>query len=295
MKDSKIISQLTKLNQKLNPTFEEYVTRVCHDYQLILSKEMKEMLRKCYEINVVCGMPFTFLDFGIKPNTFQQRMSRYKPFFECVERSSLGFYKLRGIEMYNYVMKNPRGVQANPIHQDFENLLKQAQKQPLSMHDLRIQTRVCGLYENLVNNDHKPHPKNQTITLNLYCGERFAVKVNVYKTGTLQVMIGCSRQPITYDLWGFSELIAVLGSVCKQLEMFSGDYFYSEPIPKWKIVYYHINRDLEISGSKFSYCIHDLQHHSVIYNKKFGNGVEKLRTETHETPMSTIEEEVTKF
>ena len=248
LRDVEILARYTQLNQKLNPSFNEYVMRVCHDYQLSISNDMKKMLKKCYFINVVCGLSFTYLDFGLKPNTFQKRMTRLKPFFEPVLRSSLGFYKLRGIEMYNDVRKYPRGVIPNPIHPDFETILNQVQEKPLFMHDLRIQTKVVGLYENLIENNQKPHPKNHSITLNLYCGERFAVKVNIYKTGTLQVMIGCSREPIIYELWGFTELTSVLGSVSKQLEIISGNYFYSEPIPKWRIVYYHLNNDLEIQG-----------------------------------------------
>jgi hypothetical protein len=269
--------------------------RLCHDCHITLTDKQKEFLKKCYDINVISCKPFTFLDFSINANVFQKRISRLTPFFELVFRSSLGFYKLKGIDLYGYVMKNPRGVMPNQIHPDFEILLNQVQKRPLFMHDLRIQTKVVGLYENLIENNQKPHPKNHSITLSVYCGERFAVKVNIYKTGTLQVMIGCSRQPIIYELWGFSELTSVLGSVCKQLEMISGNYFYSEPIPKWRIVYAHFNRDLEINGTKFSYCIHDLQHHSVIYNKKFGNGVEKIRTEIHETPNKTIEDIMKQF
>ena len=60
-------------------------------------------------------------------------------------------------------------------------------------------------------------------------------------------MIDCSREPIIYELWGFTELTSVLGSVYKQLEIISGNYFYSEPMPKWRIVYAHFNQDLEIN------------------------------------------------
>ncbi len=290
LEDVKILSQFTKLNQKLNPPFNEYVTRVCHDYHILLTPAMRKFLRKCYDLNVICGLSFTYLDFRIKPNTFQKRMERLKPFFESVIRSSIGFYKLRGIEMYNDVTKNPRWVTLTPIHPDFEIILKKAQKQPLSMHDLRVETKVSGLYENLLDMGLKPHPKNLGITMNLFLGERFVVKANIYRTGTMQVMIGCSLQPLGYDLWGFLELCELLGKVCEQLRIMSGNIFHHQPIPNWRVSYMHINQDVEISGKRFSYCIHDLANHSVIYNKKFGNGIVKERVETHETPNKSIEE-----
>ena len=295
LRDVNLLSQLTVLNQKLNPSFDEYVTRVCHDYQLSLSDNMKEMLEKCYSINVICGSAFTYFDFGLKPNTFQQRMTRHRPFFEPVYRSSLGFYKLRGIEMYNNVTKNPRCVTPNPIHPDFETILKKAQIQPLCMHDLRVETKVSGLYENLIEIGQKPHPQNKSFTLNLYAGKRFAIKANIYRTGTMQVMIGCSHQPLVYDLWGFSELSGLLGRVCNQLQIISGNIFHHQPIPSWRLTYLHINHDIEISGKRFSYCIHDLTNHSMIYNKKFGNGIVKERIEKHETPNKSIREIMSDF
>ena len=295
LKDVKILSQFTKLNQKLNPSFNEYVTRVCHDYHIPLTPVMRKFLRKCYDINVICGLSFTYLDFRIKPNTFQKRMERLKPFFEPVIRSSIGFYKLRGIEMYNGVTKNPRWVTPNPVHPDFESILKKAQKQPLSMHDLRVETKVFGLYENLIEIGQKPHPQNKSFTLNLYAGERFAIKANIYRTGTMQIMVGCSGQPLVYDLWGFLELSGLLQQSCNQLQIISENIFHHQPIPNWRVTYLHINQDIEISGKRFSYCVHDLANHSVIYNKKFGNGIVKERTEKHETPNKTIEEMINQF
>jgi len=252
-------------------------------------------LQKCFDINVISGLPFTFLDFGIKPNTFQKRMERLSPFFESVIRSSLGFYKLRGIELHGYVTKNPMRVASNPIHPDFESILKKAQNQPLCMHDLRIETKISGLYENLINTGQKPHPKNKSFTLNLYAGERFAIKSNIYRTGTMQVMIGCSRQPLSYDLWGFLELSGLLGQSCNQLQIISGNSFEFQPIPNWRVTYLHINQDIEISGKRFSYCVHDLANHSVIYNKKFGSDLEKIRVEKHETPNKSIKEMMNSF
>ena len=170
------------------------------------------------------------------------------------------------------------------------SLFKKAQKQPLCMHDLRVETKVSRLYENLLDMGIKPHPKNLGITLNLFLGERFTVKANIYRTGTMQVMIGCSLQPLGYDLWGFLKLCELLGKVCEHLRIMSGNIFHHQPIPNWRVSYMHINQDVEISGKRFSYCINDLANHSVIYNKKFGNGIVKERVETHETPNKSIGE-----
>ena len=89
------------------------------------------------------------------------------------------------------------------------------------MHDLRVEAKVSGLYENLIEIGQKPHPKNYSFTLNLYAGERFAIKANIYRTGTIPIMIGCSRHPLVYELWGFPELSGLLQQSCNQLQIIS--------------------------------------------------------------------------
>lgn len=288
-----MITPWNTIEYDFNPSFEEYVTRVCHDHRIEISKNQKEFLKKCYDINVISGRPFDFMDFKpMKNDVFRKRIHRLKPFIESVIKTSFTNYKLGGFSLPRYVTKNPRGVIPNTVSTEFERMLSDIKRQPLKMHDIRLEARIGELYENLEKfSDFKPNPKNRAFTIDLSSGERFEVKVNVYRNNKMQVMVGCTHEPLGYDLWGFLELVRLLGDSCCRLKVITDRHFQHNPIPDWIVQYLHINQDgLEINGKHFSYSINDLANHSVFYLKKFREGQVKPRLEKHERPNKPMKE-----
>jgi len=126
-----------------NPPFNEYVMQMCHDHRVELSDNQKKFLKRCYDINVISRRPFDFIDFKpLSNDVFRKRIQRLRPFIETIIVSGLGFYKLKGIQLYGYVTKNPRGVFLRPINLDFDRMLSEIKTHPLMMHDIRLETVV---------------------------------------------------------------------------------------------------------------------------------------------------------
>lgn len=288
-----MITPWNTITNDFNPQFEEFVTRICHVNHIKISKKMKKFLKKCYDINVISGRPFDFMDFKpLKVDTVRKRVNRLKPFIEPVIRSNHTNHKLRGFSLPRYVTKNSRGVIPNTVDPEFDRMLSEIKRQPLKMHDLRLEAKIAELYENLEEfTDFVPNSKNKAFTIDLSSGERFDVKVNVYRNGKMQIMVGCTQNPLGYDLWGFLELVRLLGYACCRLKGITERNFQHNPIPDWIVQYLHINQDgLEINGKHFSYSINDLANHSVFYLKKFGDSQWKPRFEKHERPNKSIQE-----
>lgn len=279
----------------LNPSFDEYVTEICHGNHLSqplrITKSQRKFLKKAYEINVIKHDLWSNSDF--RPMTqfnFRKQLQRLRPFVEKVIDSRPSFYKLKRVHMPHSVTKNPRGLDPRDVEPEFEKILAELKQQPPMMHDIRVGTRISGLYENLLKRNIIPDPHNDSFSISLPVNSRFNVTANVYHE-SMQVIIGCTHKPLPYDLNGFHELSALLGQVCYHLEIICDSDFIHQHIPEWKVQYLHLNKDgREVNGTRFSYSISDLSNHSVFYLKKFKDGTFKNRSETHEKPNKTIEE-----
>ena len=208
---------------------------------------------------------------------------------ERVIDSKPTFYKLRGIYVENLTVKD---TSLTKVHDDFEALLKRLKRQPPFIHDIRIHVPTSELYENLLARGYLPNHNNKQITITDFpIFSRFKTIVNISKNGTLSIILGCTERSLPYSLSGFDELIEHLGVVKHMLICMAGHEFICEPIPVWRIDYYHFNRDLIINSPIYSYSIHSLQEHSQFYLKKFKNGKKAIRYEKHERPKTTILEE----
>jgi len=188
------------------------------------------------------------------------------------------------------VTKTPTGVYPREIDPEFDRILEGLKTQPPMMHDIRVGTRISKLHENLLGKGLFPNPYNYCFSIYIPQISRFELWANVYRE-SMQIMIGCSYEPLPYNLNGFLELTALLGQICDYLELLGGSKFYHQPFPEWNIQYLHLNRDgVEINGNKFSYSISDLSNHSVFYLKKFKDGQLRPRYEEHRSPNQTIQE-----
>jgi len=288
------IKSLEDKYSEINLSFEEYVTKFCHDNRLTITKTQKRFLKRAYDINVIKHEPWCLVDFKdmFSPDYYRQIKKRLSPFIEIVIGGNPHFYKLKGIHYTYFVTKKPTRVYTKDVEPEFENILARVKTQPLMMHDIRIEARIAQLFENImVNTNLEPNFHNWSFTIRIPAGGRFDVVVNLYRNNKMQVMIGCTHLPLRYDIGGFHELTALLGSVCQYLKDLGGAEFFHNPIPDWVVQYLHLNQDgVEISGKRFGYTIADLSNHSVFYLKKFKDGKIKPRYEEHQKPNKSIVE-----
>ena len=272
-----------------NPSFHEYVTKCYNEYGIFLSRAQEKFVKKAYQINVVEQTYFFYSDFYPMSGTnFRQMIHRLK-IVDKICNSRPAPYKLKGITIPGNVTKGYRGVDLKKISPDFEKILFNLKHQPPQMHDLRIET-ITDLHTKLVQRGFKPNSHNNAFTFEIPIDPRFATKVNIYKN-KMQVMVGCSQRPISYDIRGFQDLIFYLGQLYHYLIGYANSRFIIQPISEWIVMYYHFNRDgVEISSPLFNYTIADLGNHSLFYMKHFKDGTTRPRYEEHRTPNKTLTE-----
>ena len=272
-----------------NPRFHEYVTKCYNEYGIILSRAQEKFVKKAYQINVVEQTYFFYSDFYPMSSTnFRQMIHRLK-IVDKICNSRPAPYKLKGITIPGNVTKGYRGVNFKKISPDFEKILLNLKHQPPQMHDLRIKT-ITDLHTKLVQRGFKPNPHNNAFTFEIPIDPRFDTKVNIYEN-KMQVMVGCSQKPISYDIYGFQDLIFYLGQLYHYLISYANSRFIIQPISEWIVMYYHFNRDgVEISSPIFNYTIADLENHSLFYMKHFKDGTIRPRYEEHRTPNKTLTE-----
>lgn len=269
-----------------------YVTNYCHSNGIFPTKKQLKFIQKAYQINVIRDDFWSFLDFlpYTSKDGFRKTIHRLKPIIEKVIPSIPAFYKLRGVPMRG-VTKYPTGLKPRNVNLDFEKKLRNLKNQPPMMHDLHLLTLISGLHERLQKNPNfVPNNRNKAFTVRLNFDRRFPTTINVYRD-KMQVMVGCSQQPLPYSIFGFLQLSSHLGQVVECLTAYANHNFIHDPIPNWIVTLYHFNRDgLIIESPVFNYTITDLANHSVLYMKHFENGTTRPRYEEHRMPHKSLEQ-----
>ncbi len=270
-----------------------FVTNLCHTHSIILTRAKEQFLKKSYYINKVKGNYFVHSDFhSMTKSNYRQMVHRLGSVIVQDFRSNPAFYRLRGIDVNPNVTMRSRGVsEIQEVDPEFQELLESCKDQPVMMHDIRIKTKTEGLYERLLETKTIPNQQNKAFTLHSFIDKRLSTKINVYRNGTIQIMIGCARLPLAYSVNGFNVLIFHLGRVFEELSYRIGKDFVYPPIGDWIIDYFHLNKDgVTIDANRFNYTISQHSNHSVFYIKKFQNGEVKPRYEEQRTPHKTISE-----
>lgn len=283
---------MTLDDQELKSKCHSFVTDLCHTYGIRLTPRKLQFLKKAYSINAVKRNYFTFDDFyPMKKDNFRQMIHRLRPVIVTEINSNPGFYRLQGIEVNSNVTMRDRGVsQIPPVDHDFHELLASCQEQPVTMHDLRINTRTEYLYENLLKRGFTPNEYNKQITIKLHLNRHFPITLNIFKSGRLQIIIACTYEPLPYSPAGFNQLAFILGRAMEDLALVhAGSDFVYPPIGDWIVDYYHLNKDgLEIDAKKYNYTITQLSNHAVFYIKEFEDKTIRPRYEEHKSPHKPI-------
>lgn len=282
--------------RKLNPSFNEWITDLINSVSLsqnrAISKKDKMFLRRAYEINVMRGNYFTVLDFpGMKQNNFRQYVRKWKKWIVKVISGKPVHYCLKGIYTDNLTQNH---TATDSISKEFEQILSNLKQQPPMIHDIRIETMTSGLYEALLK-IRIPNKQNLGIHYNIpLIDTKLKCKISVYKTGRMLVMLSCTHNPLEYSIAGFDDMIEYLAQVKQHLMGYANVDYIIDKIRKWRITYYHFNKDgITINSPMFKYCIEDLQAHTVTYLHKLESGETVLRHEEHRVlkENNTIEEE----
>jgi hypothetical protein len=178
------------------------------------------------------------------------------------------------------------------VSKEFEQILRNLKHQPPFIHDIRIGTITRGLYEGLLQKK-IPNKVNKGIHLVIpLIDSRFKCKVSIYRRGRLLVMLGCTQNPLPYSPAGFSDLIEYLAKVSEYLRLYSQTDYVCDKIRRWRISYYHFNKDGKtIDSPFFKYCIEDLGEHSRTYLHKTETGETVLRHEETKSLDESIEDE----
>jgi hypothetical protein len=113
----------------------------------------------------------------------------------------------------------------------------------------------------------------------------FPVTAQVYDTGHVQVIVQCSRRPISFDLGGLMRLTSALGEL-KGLLGFNG----VPNVADWIVTSWHYGKDSlkEVSGPAFNVTFETwCSTLGRIYTKKESN---RLRVECVQSPKLTLEQ-----
>ena len=193
------------------------------------------------------------------------------------------FYKVKGIDF----PLESESVTLNPMRLiKLETILKDCKDQPPMIHDIRFKIE-SNLHEKLLLKGLTPNINNHSITLNNIPSPDSSLnfKLLVYPKH-VQLIIGCSLNPIIDDTPGIQNLIFNLGQYITTLKLFVDDTFSIQPISKWMVTHSHCNKDgsIELSGQSFHCTFTDYAGVLYrIYTKKFPDGnrerVEKVDTE----------------
>lgn len=271
---------------------EYYVTRICNNKSV--SKTLKAFLKKCITIQIKLHRTFSSSDFQeITPENFRQRVLRLKNFIKPHVRGGCAYYR---------VMEVPLGIMEtvvteDPMGDELFLMLMHVKEQPASIHDIKIQFD-SNLYNFIVKDpDIAVNPQNNGIILDLELIPNYRTKVLIYPN-LVQVNIGCTFNPVVYNIQGVLFLNSLLTLLHDRLAKFGSYCSDLPPFYDWVITHYHFGRDgqQQWSGKKFHIVIRDALHQMIrYYSKQMHDGKCICRFEVAKTPRINISEEMEKM
>lgn len=278
---------MTPDDEKIN----SFVTRISNNKGI--TKKQKEFLKKGMWINVVRWRGFSSSDFPeITPNNFRQRVYRLKEYIEVYVKSSVGYYRIKGVPLGSSEI-----VTEYPMGDKMLWMLQTIKEQPVAIHNIKIKFE-SNLYIFLPQNPPiKIDSINKGALLHFELIPNYRTKIAIYPK-TTQIDIACTYNPVLYNIQGAFLLNSLLTLVHQQL-MELGKH--QADIPNfydWIITHYHFGRDgqEEWNGESFHITIRDALNQLVrYYSKEMKNKKRYGRVETVKSPKIKISEELEKM
>jgi len=256
-----------------------------------LPKSVKQFLADATDFCRIRQQSFCFEDFNLSSVNFRQKISQLKEYVVPVTKGRPTFYKVRGFVFPS----ESKHVTLNPMRLNrIQSILEDCKDQPPMIHDIRFKIE-SNLHEKLLNMGLTPNKNNHSILLNNIPSPDSSLNFRLLAYPKhIQLMIGCSLNPIIYDAPGIQNLIFNLGQYIGNLKLFVNDTFFIQPISKWMHTHSHLNKDgsFELSGESFHCCFEDYTGALYrIYSKVFPDG-KRLRVEKVNTEKTSLEQMV---
>jgi len=254
-----------------------------------LARSLKQFLSDATYYCKIQQRPFCFRDFNLSPGNFRQKISLLKGFIIPIIKGRPTFYKVKGIEF----PLGSKSVTLNPMRLSrIEGILRDCKDQPPMIHDIRFKIE-SNLHEKLLDKGLTPNKNNNSILLNniITPDSSLNFKLLVYPKH-IQLIVGCSLNPIINDIAGIQNLVFNLGQYITMLKLFVNDTFSIQPISKWIHTHSHLNKDgsFELSGESFHCSFEDYTGALYrIYSKVFPDG-RRARVEKVNTKKATLEQ-----
>ncbi len=222
---------------------------------------------------------------------FRQTIHKLSPLIEIVNKSNPCLYKLKGAA----IRKNPQRITNHPTGDKMIQFLKGLRQKTPQIHDIKGKF-PSNVHKCLCSRGEIPHKQNKGFRLSFRLDYNILAKVQIYPH-TVQFDLGCSNDPLVYDISGIIQLVSVLSQLKTFLSLHSDGRCGFPPIDEWIITHYHFGKDLseKYSGQNYHLTFDEVATGLVrFYSKKTGNNTTH-RIEKTITPNSSLSEEIDKI
>ncbi len=245
---------------------------------------------------------FCFKDFLdiMRHKTYRTKISKLikDGIVEVDYKSSETFHTLMGHKFGKSGTRHPTGVSV-PNNDPIYDMLKNLPMDKQAIHDIHIKFKAPNIYNHFENTPFPKYNKNRSIAVESWTMNNAITKVTINKSDTVNVIIGCTLDPIPLDYDGITRFFTILArseGVLHGLTAMVNNYkIGNESISsyaKWIITRWDFGRDsLEtFKGKRYEITVEDSRHRfHRLYTKDFGKrkGI-KLRVERIETPRKSV-------
>ena len=266
------------------------LTEICNTSRITLSQQ--KFLHEAIRINIEEKRPFSLYDFPNMTNeNFRQTKYQLRNIIEIAVKSNPCFYRVKGTPWKKRIplTHHPTGVAGDLMIR----ILKQLKEQPPKIHDIKI-TALSDLYDFISHEG--MNKRNHSLKKVFLLDYEIRATVLVYPD-KLQIDLGCTFEPILYDIEGAIRLSFVLGRLYTLLQLYSNFKASIVPIEEWIITHFHFGIDgvEEYNGPAFHVTFNDFAAGLIrFYSKKKGKK-RYPRLETVVTPKTSLSDELRKM
>lgn len=287
-------------NQHLNPDFNTWLTHCVNVIHRRLTLKERNFLKRCYNINVLSGIPLCYDDFkdmwksNYKGN-FRAIKCKLSVLFEVISKGKPTYYKLSGLYLDKELTNEYTSIPVSQrIFANLDILLSMTRHEKHQLHNILFQCKTFGLYSRLIELGHTPNKKKSIMINEIPVDKIITVSITVYSTDNMLIRLACTYSPVDYSTSGFISLISLLGKIEYYLKVIIAQKDCQiEPVINWKLKHIDLNRDsIHYNFPTDEYTVSMVFGHIQVYNKTFPNGEQRIRVEEQLDLNHTISEEL---
>lgn len=266
------------------------LTEICNTHRVTVSQ--KKFLHDAIQINIEEKRPFSLYDFtNMKPGNFRHKILKLRNVISVESKGKPCYYRVNGTPLNKRIplTHHHKGVAGDPMIR----ILKRLKEQPPKIHDIKITAR-SDLHDFI--SHQTMNKRNHGIKWIYELDYNIRATVLVYPD-KLQIDLGCTLEPIIYDVMGAVRLSFVLGRLYTLLQHSSHLKANIMPIDEWIITHFHFGIDAaeEYNGQTFNVTYNDFTYGLVrFYSKKKGKKLYP-RLEKIVTPKTPLSDELRKM